>query len=268
MAITWKNLDGQNVGVRLTGGSTSVNALSVDVVTGATSSPYLTASQLTFLQSAAQNLFDLVPAGERATVTFLTRLLTVAPADDQTLTLSASVAGSTATLVATVGGTPANLIFHVPHSVQGYNAWASALTGGGGPPPAPSNSTFTADCLAGDAVGACVYITGPTVAGVVQVATADPSDDSKMPAVGIITAKASATSCTVQRAAIADLTGSAVALTAGDQAWVGLSGLVVGVPPLASASGSGYVVLQPIGVATDAQGVEVSVGLPVLRDYA
>lgn len=268
MAITWKSLDGQNVGVRLTGGSTSVNALSVDVVTGATSSPYLTASQLTFLQSAAQNLFDLVPAGERATVTFLTRLLTVAPADDQTLALSASVAGSTATLVATAGATPANLIFHVPHSVQGYNAWASALTGGAGPSPTPSNSTFTADCLSGDVVGACVYITGPTVAGIVQVATADPSNAAKMPAVGIITSKASATSCTVQRAAVADLTGSAVSLTPGSQSWVGLSGLVVTAVPLAIASGSGYVILQPIGVATDLKGVEVSVGLPVLRDYA
>lgn len=268
MAITWKNLDGQNVGVRLTGGSTSVNALTVNVVTGDVTSAYLTESQVTFLRSAALNLFDLVPAGERATVTFLTRLLTVAPADDQTLALSASVAGSLATLVATVGGTPANLIFHVPHSVQGYNAWASALTGGGGPPPTPSNSTFTADCLAGDAVGACVFITGPTVAGVVQVATAVPSDSSKMPAVGIITAKASATSCTVQRASIADLTGSAVALTAGRQTWVGLSGLPVTTTPLAAASPSGYVILQPIGVATDAQGVEVSVGLPVVRDHA
>lgn len=268
MAITWKNLDGQNVGVRLTGGSTTVNALSVDVLTGVVTSSYLTAPQLSFLQSAAQNLFDLVPEGERSTVTFLTRLLTVAPADDQTLALTVSVGGGTATLVATVGATAANLIFHVPHSVQGYNAWASAITGGGGPSPTPSNSTFTADCLAGDVVGACVYITGPTVAGVVQVATAAPSDAAKMPAVGIITAKASATSCTVQRAAVADLTGSAATLTVGRQAWVGLAGLPVSSAPLAAASPSGYVILQPIGVATDLQGLEVSVGLPVIRDNA
>lgn len=55
-----------------------------------------------------------------------------------------------------------------------------------------------ADCLAGDGVGALVYITGDRVGQFYQVATVDPSDRDKMPAVGMIIQKMTTTTCVIQ----------------------------------------------------------------------
>lgn len=266
MAITATRLDGQNVGLRLTGGSTVVNVFTVNLVTGEATSSYLTSVDLSIIQSAAVALFQMVPLAERATVTFLTRLVTVAPADSNTITLSISTAGNLATLVATESATPANLVIHVQHSISGYVAWGVGFdTGGGPPPPSSSDKTFSADCLAGDAVGACVYVTGASVAGVMQVATCDPADETKMPAVGIIVSKPGATSATVQRFAVADLTGSAAVLVPGNRAWVGFTGLPVTTAPLPGASPSGYVMLQTVGVATEAAALEVKIDASMMK---
>lgn len=266
MAITATRLDGQNVGLRLTGGSTVVNVFTVNLVTGEATSAYLTSVDLSIIQSAAVALFQSVPAGERATTTFLTRLATVAPADNNAITLSISTAGDLATLVATEAATPANLVIHVQHSISGYVAWGIGFgTGGGPPPPASSDKTFSANCLAGDAVGACVYVTGASVGGVIQVGTCDPANEIKMPAIGIITAKSSATDCTVQRFAVADLTGSGVAFVPASRAFVGFTGLPVTTPPTPGASPSGYVMLQTVGVATEAAALEVKIDASMMK---
>lgn len=53
-------------------------------------------------------------------------------------------------------------------------------------------------CAVTDVLGRCVYIHDDEVAGRYQVRTCDPSDLSKMPAVGIIISKESDTECTIQ----------------------------------------------------------------------
>lgn len=265
MAITSTRLDGQNIGLRLTGGSTVVNVLTVNLVTGEATSAYLTAVDLSIVQSAAVALFQSVPIAERATATFLTRLVTVAPADNNTITLSITTAGDFATLVATESATPANLVLHVQHSISGYVAWGIGFATGAAPPPSSTDKTFSANCLAGDAVGACVYVTGASVGGVPQVATCDPSDETKMPAIGIIVSKASATDATVQRFAIADLTGSGVTFVPAARAFVGFAGLPVTTPPTPGGSGSGYVMLQTVGVATEAAALEVKIDASMMK---
>jgi hypothetical protein len=265
MAIASTRLDGQNIGLHLTGGSTAVNVFTVDLLTGEATSTYLTSVDLSIVQSAAVALFQTVPIGQRATATFLTRLVTVAPADNNTITLSISTVGNLATLVATVSATPASLVIHIQHSITGYVAWGVGFASGAPVPPGTSDATFTADCLAGDAVGACVYVTGASMGGIMQVATCDPSDETKMPAVGIIVSKPAATSATVQRLAVADISASAAVLTPGSRAWVGFTGLPVSVPPLPGASPSGYVMLQTVGVATGAAALEVKISADMLK---
>lgn len=132
MAITATRLDGQNVGLRLSGGTTVADVLTVNVSTGASSSAYLKAVDLIVITAAAKKLFDLVPLAERSTVTFLARLITVSPADDATLTLTAVAGVGTITLRATVGVSPANIIIHVPYSTGGLIAWGIGASGGGG----------------------------------------------------------------------------------------------------------------------------------------
>ena len=64
---------------------------------------------------------------------------------------------------------------------------------------ARQNPNFArAECFSTDGVGAMVYIRSGAVGGVIQVETADPNDYSKMPAVGMLIHKFSATECLVQ----------------------------------------------------------------------
>jgi len=132
MAITATRLDGQNVGLRLSGGTTVVDVLTVNVSTGASTSTYLKAVDLIVITAAAKKLFDLVPLSERSTVTFLARLITVSPADDSSLTLTAVAGAGTITLRATTGASPASIIVHVPYSTGGLIAWGIGASSGGG----------------------------------------------------------------------------------------------------------------------------------------
>jgi hypothetical protein len=270
MAIAASRLDGQNVGLRLTGGTTVVDVLTVNLTTGVSTSPYLSGVDLAVIGVAARLLFSLVPTSERSNVTLLTRLVTVAPADDATLTLTAVAGIGTITLRATTGASPANLVLHVPHSTGGLVAWGVGYASGGAPPPPPATDYrfFSADCLVTDAVGDMVRISGVAVAGVPQVTKCDPADNTKVPAVGIITAKAGGTSCTVQRVASVDLSATAITLIPGARVWVGYTGQPTTTIPAASASPSGYVMLQPLGVATDTQTFELQISQSLLRSDA
>lgn len=131
MAISVTRLDGQNVGLRLSGGSLTTPIFSVDLSTGAVSSTVLSINDCQNLRAGALALFNLVPLAERSTITFLNRLLTVTAADSSALSLTASIVGTVSTLVATVAGTPANLLVHLPYTPDGLLAWASGGGTGG-----------------------------------------------------------------------------------------------------------------------------------------
>jgi len=62
---------------------------------------------------------------------------------------------------------------------------------------ASDQTLVDANCLAGDVVNALVYVTGPSVGMLMQVATVDITDKDKMPVLGMIIGKASPTVCTV-----------------------------------------------------------------------
>lgn len=268
MGITATRLDGQNVGLRLTGGATAVDVLTVNLTTGVATSLYLSSNDLAVVTLAGKLLFGMVPAAERATVTLLTRLVTVAPADDTSLSLSAVVQGGYMTLRATTGASPANLILHVPQASDGLVVWGVGYAGGGAPvPPAPAADYrfFTANCLASDQIGNAIYVTGPAVLGLPQVTKCNPSSQAKMPTIGVITDKADDTTCTVQRLGEVDLTGAAISFTAGSRVWVGYDGRPTTSPPLAAASPSGYVLLQPLGVATTEKTFELQISQSLTR---
>ena len=106
-----------------------------------------------------------------------------------------------------------------------------------------------ATCLASDEVGHFVYIAGPRVADTLQVARADITTIAKMPAVGVITAKQSATACTVL---LLGEYAPGVALTPNQRVWVGANGYAALTRPAAPAF------LQVVGQALDEARVLVS----------
>ena len=66
---------------------------------------------------------------------------------------------------------------------------------------------FAATCQATDAVNQFVYVAGDAVGGVAVVACADPTDPAKMPAIGMILSKSSATDCVVVWLGVVALAG-------------------------------------------------------------
>lgn len=113
--------------------------------------------------------------------------------------------------------------------------------------PLSATSFGTAVCGALDTVGDLVYISGPKVGGDYSVSRADPSDPLKFPAVGVITAKLSATRAVIQFGG--EIRGIYTGLTPGKVYWVDPAGLPTDIPP--SPSLGGTMRLQSIGVAMD-----------------
>lgn len=101
-----------------------------------------------------------------------------------------------------------------------------------------------ADCTAAESVGDFVYVSGPAVNEHLQVRKADPTDEMKMPAVGVIIHKLSSTSCLVQceGATLPIFLG----LTPGRPYFVGLTARATHVPPAPSTA---PLVWQAIGTA-------------------
>jgi len=104
--------------------------------------------------------------------------------------------------------------------------------------------TFDADCSAGESVGDCVYVSADAVAGVVQVRKAIVSDTTKMPAVGVIAEKPTATTCVVIYLGTLPV-GALPAFLPGRRYFVGASSQPTATPPTAPA------LLQVVGVALD-----------------
>jgi len=102
-----------------------------------------------------------------------------------------------------------------------------------------------ANCLSSDAIGDVVHISGDSVSGRVQVTKVDILDYSKMPGVGVIVSKASATDCMILRYGILNVAG----LLPGKTYFVGADGRPTNIPPVAPSGGKAFV--QVVGVAMD-----------------
>lgn len=104
---------------------------------------------------------------------------------------------------------------------------------------------FEADCLATDAVGNMVRITGPSVLGFRQVTKVDVTDRTKMPAVGLIVSKSTITRCFVQTLGEVPLAG----IVAGARYYVGAAGSPASLIP--SPAPAAEAIVQVIGVGVD-----------------
>lgn len=102
-----------------------------------------------------------------------------------------------------------------------------------------------ANCQPTDSVGDCVYISSEYSGGLYQVSKADPSDYSKMPAVGVIISKASAITCKVQF--LGEMNGIYTGLTLRKPLFVGADARLTSTPPVAPVSG--YAFVQNMGMA-------------------
>lgn len=100
---------------------------------------------------------------------------------------------------------------------------------------------FEANCLASDAINQFVRVVGNTL-GVPNVTRADPTDASKMPAVGVIVQKPTTTTCLVQ---VSGQILSFSPITAGTWYYVGAASSPVSAPPALPA------IQQIIGVGLD-----------------
>jgi len=100
-----------------------------------------------------------------------------------------------------------------------------------------------ADCTASESVGDMVYITD-NIGGRDQVRWSDPKSYSKLPAIGAIISKASATTCLVQW--MGETPEIYTGLAPGEIYFLGLNGKVAATPPVPT---SVPVFVQPIGVA-------------------
>ena len=113
------------------------------------------------------------------------------------------------------------------------------------PPPDVEPYTLAADCTAGEAVGDCVYIAADAVLGVVQVRKVDVLVPAKMPAVGVIRDKPTATTCTVIYLDALEV-GALPAFVPGARYFAGTSGQPVSVPPITPGA-----LVQVIGLALE-----------------
>lgn len=130
MAITVSRLDGQTLGFSLTAPNTTADVLSLDIVSGALTSVYLSDIELRNLAPAVEALFSLVPSAQRAAgaLGMLQRLVTVAPAAAAGLTQAAiNTAGTVYALRATISAAPSQFIVHLPFSADGQLAWATGI---------------------------------------------------------------------------------------------------------------------------------------------
>ena len=93
---------------------------------------------------------------------------------------------------------------------------------------------YEANCPSSVAVDDFVYITGPTVAGVIQVDTVDVTDLSTMPAFGIVIDKTTPTICTVR---VSGEVVPADVLTPGKRYFVGSDGKPSDTMPTPSSGG-------------------------------
>lgn len=111
-------------------------------------------------------------------------------------------------------------------------------------------------CSAGDAIGDLVCISAQLVGRIYAVTKADPADGLKMPAVGAIIQKFSATSCLIQKTGVLPVSGTPD-FDIGRTVYVGLDGRPTTVPPDPTLSSTGLAMLQAVGVAVSFNQVQL-----------
>lgn len=116
-------------------------------------------------------------------------------------------------------------------------------------------------CLNSDIVGNLVFISADLSGSKYVVETADPTDFSKMPAIGMIISKSSSTDCVVQFRG--RITGLYSGMTPGSMQFVGDTGRLVATPPVPSVSQRKF--MQVMGVALGASIVGLEPDLTLAR---
>lgn len=109
-----------------------------------------------------------------------------------------------------------------------------------------STVEFVADCPVPVAVDDLVYVTGPSVLGVVQVGIVDITDRAKMPAIGIVIEKMTSTSC---RVLTQGEVSSTITLIPGKRYFASDTGSITEIRPIPAVGGIAFV--QPVGYAID-----------------
>jgi hypothetical protein len=116
-------------------------------------------------------------------------------------------------------------------------------------------SIDTAICEATDNVGDLVYIQGGLPNGQLTVSRADPKDNSKFPAVGIIISKSTAELCRVQWKG--ETPPLFVGLDEGEIYFLGENGGLARIPP--AVSSGGYCFVQAVGIATADDKIRINI---------
>ena len=104
------------------------------------------------------------------------------------------------------------------------------------------------DCLVDDDVGNCVYIRGDRAGEKWRVETADPTDDTKMPAAGVLISKHDSTSGVMQLFGVCNLFTD---MTPGQPVLVGTDGDLVDEVPVISVGDLFWAQQIGIAVASD-----------------
>ncbi len=104
---------------------------------------------------------------------------------------------------------------------------------------------FRGLCTAVETIGKMVYVSGPKVGSAVPVRLAEPEDGDKMPSIGVVVYKFSATECLVQQSG--QVSGIFSGLEEGKTYKVGTSGSIQRLAPVAGVGG--YAWVQFIGHA-------------------
>ena len=113
---------------------------------------------------------------------------------------------------------------------------------------------FNALCTAAESVGDPVFISGPKVGGIISVLKVDTTDINKMPVIGLIESKPTATTCVVQ--SVGDLLGLPFTFTVGKRVFATSTGLSSIIP------GAGNFA-QVVGIATDTNDLSILIFDPV-----
>lgn len=121
-----------------------------------------------------------------------------------------------------------------------YVGWAKV--------PAPPTNTSRAVCIPTNVVGDLVYARAPETGGVYQVGKVDPRDDTKMPAIGMIVQKQTASECWVQY--FGEVRDVYTGLATNESLFVGADGKLTPTPPTPLAGG--YAFVQAMGTAIGA----------------
>ena len=115
---------------------------------------------------------------------------------------------------------------------------------------------FDAECPSGTAVGDFVYVTGDKVAGVIQVARAEPKSATKtnvkMPALGVVISKKTSTDCLIHTGpGLVDATVLGVVLIPEQRYFVGFNGRINANMPNPPTGGFSLVQVAGVAVSTD-----------------